>query len=150
MNQSKLDTKKMKFALFLIFLELCFIIYWFTTQTYIIFTYDTVLSEKYRIAGLFIGIHSLVAPAAILFVINSSDKPHPSILWIFLMTLLYDMVELFDVSSRLDQTIIPIAWNLQAAGVAWTFSLSVIEAIWYVFSLRDKNTEKRILKVSEY
>jgi len=122
----------MKFATFLIILEICFIIYWFVSQTIIVFTYDAASSEKYRIAGLFIGIHSLVNPAAILFVLNSLDKPHLSLLWIFVMTLFYDMIELFDVSQRLDQTIIPLAWNLQCAGVIWTFTMSLITAIWYL------------------
>jgi hypothetical protein len=120
------------FPKFLILLEICFLIYWFITQTYITFSYDAVTNEKYRAAGLFIGIHSLISPAAILYAINSPDKPHPSLLWIFVITLLYDMIELFDVSSRLDQTIVPIAWNLQCASVIWTFSMSVLAVIWYL------------------
>ncbi len=121
----------------LIFLEICFIIYWFISQTVIVFSYDSVSSEKYRIAGLFIGIHSLISPAAILFVINSADKPHMSLLWIFFMTLLYDMIELFDVSNRLDTSIIPLAWNLQCAGVIWTFTMSLIEAVWYIARVKN-------------
>ena len=135
------------FAKFLIFLEICFIIYWFVAQTVIIFSYDSIISEKYRVAGLFIGIHSLISPAAILFVINSADKPHLSLLWIFVMTLLYDMIELFDVSSRLDTTIIPLAWNLQCAGVIWTFTMSLLAAVWYLtLSCSGNKSEKHLLK----
>jgi hypothetical protein len=137
----------MKFAKFLIVLELLFIVYWFTSQVYIIFSYDAPTNEKYRIAGLFIGIHSLVSPAAILFVINSSDKPHLSLLWIFIMTLLYDMIELFDVSQRLDQSIVPIAWNLQCAAVIWTFILSSMEAIWYLILSLSSGEKRPIVKI---
>ncbi len=131
----------MRVAKFLIFLEICFLIYWFVCQTIIVFQYDDASSEKYRAAGLFIGIHSLISPAAILFVINSADKPHMSLLWIFLITLLYDMIGLFDVSHHLDHAIIPIAFNLQCAGVIWAFILSLIEAVWYM-----SISVKRILK----
>ena len=135
------------FAKFLIFLEICFVIYWFIAQTVIIFTYDTISSEKYRAAGLFIGIHSLISPAAILYVINSPDKPHLTLLWIFIITLLYDMIELFDVSNRLDATIIPLAWNLQCAGVIWAFTMSVLAAVWYLtLSCSGNKSEKHLLK----
>ncbi len=132
---------------FLICIEICFIAYWFISQTYIIFTFDTVSSDRYRIAGLFIGIHSLVSPAAILFVLNSSDKHSWSLLWIFLFTLLYDMIELFDIVHHLDRGVISIAWNLQCTAVIWTFTMSLLEAVWYMaIVFGGNNSEKRILK----
>jgi hypothetical protein len=130
-----------EFAKFLIFLEICYSIYWFCSFTFIVFSYDTVSGTVYRIAGLFLGIHSLILPTAILYVINSPDRP-VLILWIFVISFLYDLLELFDIAHHLDTIVIPLAWRLACAASIWAFSMSVLTLFWYIIQLSREKVKK--------
>ena len=123
------------FAKFLIALEICYAIYWFITSAFIVYSYDSISSDRYRVASLFLGIHSLILPTAILYVINSTDRPI-LVLWLFVVSFLYDLIELFDVTHHLDRIILPLAWNLACATVIWAFTLSTMALFWYIIQLR--------------
>ena len=126
-----------EFAKFLIFLEICYTIYWFTIATFIVYSYDTATSEIYRVGILFLGIHLLITPTAIFYVINSSDRP-VLILWIFVISFFYDMVGLFDVTHHLDHLIIPLAWKLEYVACIWIFVMSTLALFWYIIQIWKK------------
>lgn len=125
------------FAKVLIFLEIGYAIYWFTSATFIVYSYDTATSDRYRIGSLFLGIHSLILPTAIFYVINSSDRP-VLILWVFVISALYDLLELFDITTHLDRVLLPTAWRLECGAVIWAFTMSVLALFWYIAQLLQK------------
>ncbi len=138
-------SKLFGFGKFLLVLEICFVIFWFITSINNIYSFSTHDSESYRLVGGFLGIHPLITPAAILFVIENSEKPPVlAVVWLFIGSLFYDLVSLMDVSVHLSKEIIPVAWNIQYASSIWLVCLSGLTLAWYICILKTnaKTTKK--------
>ncbi len=138
-------SKLFGFGKFLLSLEICFVIYWFSTAIYTIISFSSSDGESYRLYASFLGIHPLITPAAILFVLENSDKsPIKAVAWLFIGSLFYDIVSLMDFVQHSVRETIPVVWNIQYAASIWLVILSSVSLAWYSYILFTNAKTKKV------
>ena len=130
----KLPTKYYP-AVGILFFEACYIIYWSVTMFYLVFLIETDGGEKYRLFHAILGVHMLIAPAGIFYLLEShTRKPYTFIIWLFFGIFIFDLFAVLDVFIHLKKTIFDF-WQIEAAAATWPFILSTFTLIWYIYIL---------------
>lgn len=136
--------KKYYPAVIVLFFEACYILYWSITMFYLVFVIETDSGEKYRLYHAILGVHMLIAPAGIFYLLEShSRKPYIFIAWLFFGIFIFDLFAVLEVFIHLKRNIYDF-WQVEAAAATWPFILSAFTFIWYCIILLTYKENKKI------
>jgi hypothetical protein len=102
---------------------------------YLVFAIETDAGEKYRAFQGTLGVHLLIAPAGIFYVLEShKKKPYMFLVWIFFGIFVFDFYAVLETFIHLKRTIFDF-WQVIAASSTWPFILSTSTLAWYIYIL---------------
>lgn len=135
-----------QFAVLLLFLEVCYIVYWFGSMWYLMY-HGT---ERYRALHAFLAIHMVTVPIAIFYILEArKKKPVWFLLWVFIAAVFFDIFHLTDVDVHLDRSL-ATAFGIELAASIWITLMSGATTLWYTIVLytgaRDVDGEDDILR----
>lgn len=118
-----------QFAVLLLFLEVCYICYWFGSMWYLMYNG----TERYRALHAFLAIHMVTVPIAIFYILEArKKKPLWFLLWVFIAAVFFDIFHLTDVAVHLDRSL-ATAFGIELAASIWTTIMSGTVMFWYMF-----------------
>lgn len=139
--------QKYYFAVVLLFFEACYILFWTISMFYLVFAIETDGGEKYRLFHGILGVHLVIAPTGIFYVVENHRKnPYTFVLWLFLAIFVFDLFAVLEVYIHLKRTIYDF-WVIEAISATWSGSLSLLAVFWYMYILW---TRKKVLISSAF
>lgn len=125
-----------KFGVFLLILELCYLVYWTGCMFWLV---TTASDEHYRTFHAFQAIHMLTVPSVIVSILET--RPYWFMVCILLGTFFFDLYGVLDGVNHLDRLIDPTAWSVCMGDAGFTLGLVSLAILWTLWILLNAKSE---------